>query len=260
VRIPLVSRPIVHCPPRLFFPDVRVRSGTSGLPGRPDALKSMADRRPPAFSRQPRRVLEPRLPYKAKRRAILPPGRNPPRPRRQNRHKHRQTRKSPLNRIHWPLFTARGRCRNFLQRRRNFLQRRRNFLQRRRNLLQRCRNFLQRCRNLLQRCRNFLQRCRNFLQRRRNLLQRCRNLLQRRRNPPRRPGITPRRHGKPLRGANTLPGFHPVVKPIPGSGRESAAGRQNTVMRRLCLPCGRAMPPHDGIMPARDEARKRREG
>ncbi|MDR1231721.1 MAG: hypothetical protein LBK61_10000 [Spirochaetaceae bacterium] len=31
---------------------------------------------------------------------------------------------------------------------------------------------------------------------------------------------------------------------------ESAAGRQNTVMWRLCFPFGRAMPPHDGILPA----------
>ncbi|MDR1229905.1 MAG: hypothetical protein LBK61_00745 [Spirochaetaceae bacterium] len=35
---------------------------------------------------------------------------------------------------------------------------------------------------------------------------------------------------------------------------ESAAGRQNTVMRRLCFPCGCAMPPHDGILPAGDDA------
>jgi hypothetical protein len=30
----------------------------------------------------------------------------------------------------------------------------------------------------------------------------------------------------------------------------TAAGRQNTVMWRLCFPFGRAMPPHDGILPA----------
>ncbi|MDR1230444.1 MAG: hypothetical protein LBK61_03460 [Spirochaetaceae bacterium] len=35
---------------------------------------------------------------------------------------------------------------------------------------------------------------------------------------------------------------------------ESAAGRQNTVMRRRCFPFGRAMPPHDGILPAGDDA------
>jgi hypothetical protein len=40
----------------------------------------------------------------------------------------------------------------------------------------------------------------------------------------------------------------------PGSGRESAVGRQNTVMRRLCFPFGRAMPPHDGILSAGDDA------
>ncbi|MDR1230605.1 MAG: hypothetical protein LBK61_04300 [Spirochaetaceae bacterium] len=57
-----------------------------------------------------------------------------------------------------------------------------------------------------------------------------------------------------LRGAKTLPGFHPFVKPIPNSGRKSAADRQNTVMRRLCFPFGRAMPPHDGILPAGDDA------
>ncbi|MDR1231015.1 MAG: hypothetical protein LBK61_06410 [Spirochaetaceae bacterium] len=44
------------------------------------------------------------------------------------------------------------------------------------------------------------------------------------------------------------------MKPIPDSGRESAAGRQNTVMRRLCFPFGRAMPPHDGILPAGNDA------
>ncbi|MDR1232221.1 MAG: hypothetical protein LBK61_12585 [Spirochaetaceae bacterium] len=40
---------------------------------------------------------------------------------------------------------------------------------------------------------------------------------------------------------------------------ESAAGRQNTVMRRLCFPCGRAMPPHDGILPAGNDAELRRD-
>ncbi|MDR1231642.1 MAG: hypothetical protein LBK61_09605 [Spirochaetaceae bacterium] len=58
----------------------------------------------------------------------------------------------------------------------------------------------------------------------------------------------------PPRGAQTLPGFHPfanhircetypLVKPIPGSSRESAAGRQSTPLWRLCFPFGRAMPP-----------------
>ncbi|MDR1232160.1 MAG: hypothetical protein LBK61_12275 [Spirochaetaceae bacterium] len=44
------------------------------------------------------------------------------------------------------------------------------------------------------------------------------------------------------------------MKHIPYSSRKSAAGRQNTVMRRLCFPFGRAMPPHDGILPAGDDA------
>ncbi|MDR1232131.1 MAG: hypothetical protein LBK61_12130 [Spirochaetaceae bacterium] len=57
----------------------------------------------------------------------------------------------------------------------------------------------------------------------------------------------------PLRGAKTLPGFHPFAKPVPDSSRESAAGRQNTVMRRLCFPFGRAMPPNNGILPAGDD-------
>ncbi|MDR1231125.1 MAG: hypothetical protein LBK61_06970 [Spirochaetaceae bacterium] len=84
----------------------------------------------------------------------------------------------------------------------------------------------------------------------------------------------------PLRGAKTLPGFHPfanlspilaeesaagrsapaggenpagfssLCEPIPILAGESAAGRQNTVMWRLCFPFGGAMPPHDGILPA----------
>ncbi|MDR1232314.1 MAG: hypothetical protein LBK61_13050 [Spirochaetaceae bacterium] len=71
----------------------------------------------------------------------------------------------------------------------------------------------------------------------------------------------------PLRGAKTrrvfieVPaggenpqGFHPFVKPLPVLAGRSAAGRQNTVMRRLCFPFGRAMPPHDGILPAGDDA------
>ncbi|MDR1232042.1 MAG: hypothetical protein LBK61_11675 [Spirochaetaceae bacterium] len=52
----------------------------------------------------------------------------------------------------------------------------------------------------------------------------------------------------PAGGANPT-GFHPIanhfllVKPVPDSGRESAAGRQSTPLWRLCFPCGRAMPP-----------------
>ncbi|MDR1230990.1 MAG: hypothetical protein LBK61_06265 [Spirochaetaceae bacterium] len=49
-------------------------------------------------------------------------------------------------------------------------------------------------------------------------------------------------------------GFSSRCESHPGSGRESAAGRQNTVMWRLCFPCGRAMPPHGGILPAGDDA------
>jgi hypothetical protein len=52
----------------------------------------------------------------------------------------------------------------------------------------------------------------------------------------------------PLPGAKTLSGFHPFA-----IGR-SAYVRRNTVMRRLCLPVGRAMPSHDGIPPDRDDA------
>ncbi|MDR1230816.1 MAG: hypothetical protein LBK61_05385 [Spirochaetaceae bacterium] len=44
------------------------------------------------------------------------------------------------------------------------------------------------------------------------------------------------------------------MKPIPDSCRESAVGRQNTPVRRLCFPFGRAMPPHGGILPAGDDA------
>ncbi|MDR1231698.1 MAG: hypothetical protein LBK61_09885 [Spirochaetaceae bacterium] len=61
----------------------------------------------------------------------------------------------------------------------------------------------------------------------------------------------------PLRGAKTpltLIGFSSHCESYPGSGRKSALGRQNTVMRRLCFPFRRAMPPHDGILPAGDDA------
>ncbi|MDR1231973.1 MAG: hypothetical protein LBK61_11320 [Spirochaetaceae bacterium] len=46
----------------------------------------------------------------------------------------------------------------------------------------------------------------------------------------------------------------PVLNLTPILAEESAAGRQNTVMRRLCFPFGRAMPPHDGILPAGNDA------
>ncbi|MDR1230655.1 MAG: hypothetical protein LBK61_04550 [Spirochaetaceae bacterium] len=63
----------------------------------------------------------------------------------------------------------------------------------------------------------------------------------------------------PLRGAKTRRVFIPLrilscLESCLYSGRESAVGRQNTVMRRLCFPFGRAMPPHDGILPAGDDA------
>ncbi|MDR1230111.1 MAG: hypothetical protein LBK61_01790 [Spirochaetaceae bacterium] len=47
---------------------------------------------------------------------------------------------------------------------------------------------------------------------------------------------------------SSCPRFAFVPSPI--LAEESAAGRQNTVMWRLCFPFGRAMPPHDGILPA----------
>ncbi|MDR1231100.1 MAG: hypothetical protein LBK61_06845 [Spirochaetaceae bacterium] len=60
-------------------------------------------------------------------------------------------------------------------------------------------------------------------------------------------------------GAKTLRVFIPLriisdVNPTPILAEESAAGRQNTVMRRLCFPFGRAMPPHDGILLAGNDA------
>ncbi|MDR1231459.1 MAG: hypothetical protein LBK61_08670 [Spirochaetaceae bacterium] len=64
--------------------------------------------------------------------------------------------------------------------------------------------------------------------------------------------MTPPRKA-PAGGENPV-GFSSLCETYPGSGRESAAGRQNTVMRRVCFPFGRAMPPHDGILPAGDDA------
>ncbi|MDR1230518.1 MAG: hypothetical protein LBK61_03845 [Spirochaetaceae bacterium] len=46
----------------------------------------------------------------------------------------------------------------------------------------------------------------------------------------------------------------PFANPTPILVEESAAGRQNTVMRRRCVPVGRAMPPHGGILPAGNDA------
>ncbi|MDR1231328.1 MAG: hypothetical protein LBK61_08000 [Spirochaetaceae bacterium] len=62
-------------------------------------------------------------------------------------------------------------------------------------------------------------------------------------------------------GGENPSGFHPFanhfrletcpdVNLTPILAEKSAAGRQNTVMWRLCFPCGRALPPHDGILPA----------
>ncbi|MDR1229866.1 MAG: hypothetical protein LBK61_00535 [Spirochaetaceae bacterium] len=55
-------------------------------------------------------------------------------------------------------------------------------------------------------------------------------------------------------GGRKPAGFSSLCESIPDSCRESAAGRQNTAMRRLCFPFGRAMPPHDGILPAGNDA------
>ncbi|MDR1230883.1 MAG: hypothetical protein LBK61_05730 [Spirochaetaceae bacterium] len=62
---------------------------------------------------------------------------------------------------------------------------------------------------------------------------------------------SPCRGRKPA-GFSSLLSFYSrfAFVPSPILAGESAAGRQNTVMRRLCFPCGRAMPPHDGILPA----------
>ncbi|MDR1231074.1 MAG: hypothetical protein LBK61_06710 [Spirochaetaceae bacterium] len=46
----------------------------------------------------------------------------------------------------------------------------------------------------------------------------------------------------------------PLRNLSPILAEESAAGRQNTVMRRLCFPFGCAMPPHGGILPAGNDA------
>jgi hypothetical protein len=56
-------------------------------------------------------------------------------------------------------------------------------------------------------------------------------------------------------GGENPSGFHPFANPAPVLAGRSAAGRQNTVMRRLCFPSGRALPPLDGILPAGDDAR-----
>ncbi|MDR1232278.1 MAG: hypothetical protein LBK61_12870 [Spirochaetaceae bacterium] len=57
------------------------------------------------------------------------------------------------------------------------------------------------------------------------------------------------KRGAPAGGENPR-GFHPIVEPLPVLAERAAAGRQNTAMRRLCFPFGRAMPPHGGILPA----------
>ncbi|MDR1232141.1 MAG: hypothetical protein LBK61_12180 [Spirochaetaceae bacterium] len=53
---------------------------------------------------------------------------------------------------------------------------------------------------------------------------------------------------KPV-GFSSLRGTAPRFWP-----RNQRHGRQNTVMWRLCFPCGRAMPPHGGILPAGNDA------
>ncbi|MDR1231695.1 MAG: hypothetical protein LBK61_09870 [Spirochaetaceae bacterium] len=57
------------------------------------------------------------------------------------------------------------------------------------------------------------------------------------------------KRGTPAGGENPL-GFHPFANLSPILVEGTAAGRQNTVMRWLCFPFGRAMPPHGGILPA----------
>ncbi|MDR1231197.1 MAG: hypothetical protein LBK61_07335 [Spirochaetaceae bacterium] len=74
------------------------------------------------------------------------------------------------------------------------------------------------------------------------------------------PQFWPRNQRSAPAGSENPTGFHPIANHIryesyPDSGRESAAGRQNIAMRRLCFPFGRAMPPHGGILPAGDDAR-----
>ncbi|MDR1229771.1 MAG: hypothetical protein LBK61_00050 [Spirochaetaceae bacterium] len=44
-------------------------------------------------------------------------------------------------------------------------------------------------------------------------------------------------------GGENPAGFHPIVKPLPILAERTAAGRQSTPLRRLCFPFGRAMPP-----------------
>ncbi|MDR1231114.1 MAG: hypothetical protein LBK61_06915 [Spirochaetaceae bacterium] len=66
-------------------------------------------------------------------------------------------------------------------------------------------------------------------------------------------------------GGENPQGFHPFanhircescpfLNPTPILAGNQRHGRQNTVMRRLCFPFGRAMPPHDGILPAGNDA------
>ncbi|MDR1232300.1 MAG: hypothetical protein LBK61_12980 [Spirochaetaceae bacterium] len=54
----------------------------------------------------------------------------------------------------------------------------------------------------------------------------------------------------PLRGAKTRWVFILDFGLSPILAENQRHGRQNTVMWRLCFPFGRAMPPHDGILPA----------
>ncbi|MDR1230455.1 MAG: hypothetical protein LBK61_03520 [Spirochaetaceae bacterium] len=60
--------------------------------------------------------------------------------------------------------------------------------------------------------------------------------------------------GRKPTGFSSLCESFPDANSSPILAEESAAGRQNTVMRRLCFPFGRAMPPHGGILPAGNDA------
>ncbi|MDR1230731.1 MAG: hypothetical protein LBK61_04950 [Spirochaetaceae bacterium] len=63
-------------------------------------------------------------------------------------------------------------------------------------------------------------------------------------------------------GGENPQGFHPFFRPVPGSlashplvwSKEQRHGWQYTGMWRLCFPFGRAMPPHDGILSAGNDA------
>ncbi|MDR1230959.1 MAG: hypothetical protein LBK61_06110 [Spirochaetaceae bacterium] len=62
------------------------------------------------------------------------------------------------------------------------------------------------------------------------------------------------RHAECPCGGRKPVGFSSLCDNLSGYCWKRRGGRQNTVMRRLCFPFGRAMPPHDGILPATDDA------